>query len=227
MSRAWLPRAERDLFSRHSERIARALELQELDFLTYGVLSFLVDKIELPGRNGEVLYTLEELARALDWPLKNEQLRRRMHGLKDAGWIAFEDPRRGPKAPWIIRLSGAAIDGERDESLAVFDQSFLAGRPTREETISTGPEESEHENLHSEPVPESSEFPRRARVERSRAKNLLDEELDHVLGKTTTRVRVEQAEDGSLEPTLEEALLDEHLRAVYVDPYGTIEEPAA
>ena len=138
MSRERLPRAETDLFSRHSERIARALELRALDFLSYGALSFLVDKITLPGRSGEVLYTLDELARALAWPQEGETLRRRLHGLRDAGWITFDDPRRGPKAPWIFRLSGADVDGERDESLVSFvDPSFLAGRPIREETISS------------------------------------------------------------------------------------------
>jgi hypothetical protein len=167
VSRERIPRAKRDLWSRHSERIARALELRGLDFLSYGVLSFLIDKIELPGRSGEVLYTLEELGRALSWPLESEALRRRLRGLRDAGWIEFEDPRRAPKAPWIFRLSEAAIDADRDDSLVSFHESFLAGRPVREETISTQAERPAPENPQPEHVCEPPEFPRRARVEQA------------------------------------------------------------
>jgi hypothetical protein len=226
VTREKLPRAEKDLYARHSERIVRALELRRLDFLSYGVLSFLVDKIGAPGRNGEALYTLDELARALAWPLKSEPLRRRLHGLKDAGWITFENPRRGPEAPWIFRLSGAAIDGERDESLASFDPSFLAGRPVREETVSAQADRVEDPNPQPENVSEPSEFPRRARAEQSRAEseteNLCSEGTKlHGVAKTTAAdpdrsggdpvlaalerernggppVHVEQADDGSL-----------------------------
>jgi hypothetical protein len=191
VSREKLPRAEKDLYSRHSERIVRALELRQLDFLSYGVLSFLVDKIAAPGRNGEALYMLKELARALGWPFEIEALRRRLHGLRDAGWITFENPRRGPEAPWIFRLSGAEVDGERDESLVSFHQSFLAGRPVREETVSAQAERVEAANPQSEEGSEPSEFPRRARAEQSRAEseteNRCSEEtkLDHVGDKTT------------------------------------------
>jgi hypothetical protein len=197
VSRERVARAQKDLFSRHSERIARALELGTIDYDTYAVLSFLIDKIDLPGRNGELLCTLEEFARRIAWPHTIEPLRRRLHGLRDAGAIDFDDPRRGPGAPWVFRLSGAAVDGEWDESLLSFHQRFLAGRPTRDETISAQPEGSERENLDAERGFEPSEFPRRARAEQSRAEILSDEKLDHVLSKTTARVRVEQAEDGS------------------------------
>jgi hypothetical protein len=169
VSRKRIPRAETDLYSRHSERIARALELATIDYDTYAVLSFLIDKIDLPGRNGELLCTLEEFARQIAWPHTIEPLRRRLHGLRDAGAIDFDDPRRGPGAPWVFRLSGAAVDGEWDESLLNFHQSFLAGRPTREETISAQSEGSENENLDAEHAFEPSEFPRRARAEQSRA----------------------------------------------------------
>jgi hypothetical protein len=190
VTRGSIPRAENDLYARHTERIARALELRQLDFLSYGVLSLLVDKINLPGRNGEVLYTLEELARALSWPYKPEALRRRLHGMKDAKWIEFEKPRRGP-APWIFRLSGAAVDGERDESLVSFDPSFLPDTALREETISAQAQDKETENPQAKRVSEPSEFPPRARVEQSRAEteieNRCSEEtkLDHVVGKPT------------------------------------------
>jgi hypothetical protein len=53
VTREKLPRAEKDLYARHSERIARTLRLRGLDLLSYAVLSFLVDEIDLPGRNGE------------------------------------------------------------------------------------------------------------------------------------------------------------------------------
>jgi len=191
MTRDRIPRAEKDLYARHSERIARTLELRGLDFLSYGVLSFLIDKIALPGRHGEALYTLEELARALSWPLKLEPLRRRLHGLRNAGWIEFENPRRGPEAPWIFRLSGAEVDAERDESLVSFDPSFHPERALREETVSTQAQEAKGANQEPKRVSESSEFPPRARVEQSRAKSEIENrgseetKLDHVLGKTT------------------------------------------
>jgi hypothetical protein len=235
VSRERLPRAEKDLWSRHSERIARALELRQLDFLSYGALSFLVDKIALPGRNGEALYTLKELARTLCWPLEIDALRRRLHGLRDADWITFEDPRRGPEAPWIFRLTGAEVDAERDESQMSFDSSFLAGRPVREETISAQGESVGPSSPQPERVPKPSEFPRRARVEQSReeteSKPLSEEELDHVLGKTTARVRVEQAEDGSLvwdgEPQKgEQGLLDDCQALVDAELATWLERPA-
>jgi hypothetical protein len=148
----------------------------------------------------------------IGWPFEIEALRRRLWGLREAGWITFENPRRGPEVPWIFRLSGAAIDGERDESLVSFDPSFLAGRPVREETVSAQAEHVERADPQPEDVSEPAEFPRRARAEQSRAKsetkNLRSEEtkLDHVV-RTTTAAEIAPADQSEPEfPPLLDAL---------------------
>lgn len=112
VSRERLARAESDLFSRHPLRIIRALKTGELDPHGYLLLKFLVDEIGAPGRSGETIVTLEELARLIGWPHSLEWLRQKLHWLRDAGWIDFDEPRRTRHAAWTFRLKGAAIDGE-------------------------------------------------------------------------------------------------------------------
>jgi hypothetical protein len=116
VTRKKLPRAEHDLYARHPLRIIRALKTGEIDPLEYLILKFLVDEIEPPGRDGEAVYTLEEFGRLIGWPRSHEWLRQKLHALRDAGWIDFDEPRPGPNAAWIFRLMRAAIDGEGAES---------------------------------------------------------------------------------------------------------------
>lgn len=221
MSRRRLPRAEQDLYSRHSVRIIRALKAGDLDHLDYLLLKFLVDEIEVPGSNLEAIYTLRNLAAVLDWPKSEEWLRHKAVELERQGWITAER-RRGPQAPWIFRLTGAAIDGERDES----PTNFQVGNPPDLETNS----KREHSPPPAKPlldgVSKASEFPTdespRAEQSREEKKPLSYGKQDHALGKTTTaevepadatdrmldalarldgdspRVSVEKAPDGSL-----------------------------
>lgn len=183
MSRRRLPRAEKDLYARHSQRIVRALQVDDLDYHGYAVLSFLVDLIDLPGRNGEVMFTLGGLADALGWPLGHERLRQKLHELRRRRWIDFDAPRRGPGSAWIFRLTGAEIDAERDE----FPTNFQRETPSHLETNSNPSREAEAAN----PLPDSDseplEFPTAVvpRAEQSRAEVLSEENHDHLVGKTT------------------------------------------
>jgi hypothetical protein len=178
-----LPRAENDLFSRHSQRIAQALELHELDYNAYAVLSFLVDRIEAPFRNSKAVYTLQGLADALRWPHSLEWLRQKLQELEGQNWITIET-RRGPQAPWIFRLKGAAIDGERDE----FPTNFQPGRPSELE-INSNPSPGETAAIpQPERVSEAAEFPTAAlpreekrREEKSRDQNPRTEETKTTL----------------------------------------------
>jgi hypothetical protein len=188
-----LPRAEKDLFSRHSQRIARALQVRELDFYGYAVLSFLVDVIELPGRSGEATYTLAGLAEAVGWPLEPEILRRRLHRLRRERWIDFDDPRRGPEAAWIFRLTGAALDAKRAASPA----NFHPGIPSRVETNSTRQSDTQAASPQRKSVSDPLEFPtaplpleeKRERGDRQRGN------LENVGVETTSRAREATRDD--------------------------------
>jgi hypothetical protein len=155
VSRQRLPRAENDLYSRHSQRIARALQVGELDYHGYAILSFLVDVIDLPGRDGEAVFTLSGLAEALGWPLGNEWLRQTLHELRRQRWIDFDEPRRGPRAAWIFRLSGAALDAERNES----PTDFQPETPAELETNSKRHLETEAANPQPDSFSDALVFP--------------------------------------------------------------------
>jgi hypothetical protein len=184
MRRERIQRAENDSFSRHPERTVRALELHELDFYAYGLLKFFVDKIALPGRNGEILYTLDQLAQALRWPLSHEWLRRRLHDLRDQGWIEFDDLKAGQRRPWVFRLARTAIDGEIDRP----PTDLQLETPSELELTSNS---SAGPRLSSPPPARPSERSRPPTAETSREEKRREEifleggKYDHVLGKTT------------------------------------------
>jgi hypothetical protein len=194
MSRERLPRAEDDLWSRHPERIVKALQTGELDYHEYAVLSFLVDLIAIPGRNGEAIFTLGRLDEALGWPLGNEWLRQKLQDLRRKGWIDYAEPRRGPGAAWVFRLSGGAIDAKRDESPGEFPTSFQLERPSELETNSNSPRVSQAANPQPDSVSEAHEFPtaQSLRAEQSKAEALSEGNYDQDVGKTTA---------GASEPT--------------------------
>jgi hypothetical protein len=186
-----LPRAENDLYSRHSQRIPRALQVGELDFYSYAVLSFLVDTIALPGRNGEAIFTLEAFSEALEWPLGTESQRQKLHELRRQRWIEFESPRRGRGASWIFRLSGAAIDGERDE----VPTNFQPEPPSPLEINSNRRREVEAAKPQADSVSDPSEFPnaQTPREEKRREEIFSEGNYDHGVGKTTDADERERA----------------------------------
>jgi hypothetical protein len=172
----------------------QALRVGELDYHGYAVLSFLVDVIDLPGHGSEAIYTLEGLAAELGWPHTTRWLGNKLHELRREGWIDFDGPRRGPEAPWVFRLSGAAIDAERDE----FRMSFEAETPSQFEIDSNRRPAEQAVNPHPDGVSDAPEL-RSAEARRAeQSETFSEEKLDHVLGETTARVSVERAEDGSL-----------------------------
>jgi hypothetical protein len=220
VTREKLRRAKEDLYARHALRIVRALKTGELDPLGYLILKFLVDEIEAPGRSGETIITLEELARLIGWPHSAEWLRQKLHALQDAGWIDFDEPRRARNAAWTFRLVRAAIDGQTHEPPTVLQLET----PSELEVTSNSAQAEDPSSPQPESVSEESEPPSDSSLEQSRAKteieNRCSEEtkIDHVVRKTTAAepdpflaayerlerngagppVRVEQADDGSL-----------------------------
>jgi hypothetical protein len=186
-----LPRAENDLFSRHPQRIVRALQVGDLDFHSYGVLSFFVNTIALPGRDNEAIFTLAALAEALQWPYSPQWLREKLKVLRRQGWIEFEQPRRGPAAAYVFRLSGAAIDAKQNE----FATNFKLEHPSQFETNSNSPRVSQAANPlpHRFSVPpefQSGEVPR----EEKRGEEIFSEgNYDHDVGKTTAAGERERA----------------------------------
>ena len=130
MNRERVSRAQHDLFTRHSTRIVRALERGDLDFYSYALVAFFVDKLERPGSDDDVSYTLDQLSQAIGWPRTREWLRDRLHHLRDLGWIDFDDIVPGQQRPWVFRLSGAAIDGEECMRNALSSTSPPTGPPS-------------------------------------------------------------------------------------------------
>jgi hypothetical protein len=187
-----------ELYTRHSSRIAQALRRREISFHQYALLSFLVDEIDLPGRSGEADFTLEDLRAKLSWERQAEHLRRQVHELRHLGWIDFDEPRRGPEAPWIIRLTGAGIDGELTPST----ESFHREQPPPEETHSSEVSTEQPADSQPESAPFPPEFPPAPapRAEQSRAEAVIDEKLDHDLGTTTTGGEQFEFEQNPFEP---------------------------
>ena len=219
MSRKRLPRGREDLFSRHPLRIVRALKTGELDPPDYLILKFLVDEIEAPGREGEAIYTLEELARLIGWPHTLEWLRQKLHGLRDAGWIDFDEPRAVRNAAWAFRLRRAAIDGQGPEP----PTDLQLETPSELEVTSNPPDEQDSAirrpvSTLGEPEPPTGVTPEQSGAE-TETENLCSEgSKENDVGKTTAAptdpaitdrlialvrgeppVRVEPAEDGSLD----------------------------
>jgi hypothetical protein len=168
----------REHFSRHPYRLLDAFERGDLDFHEWGLVSFFVAKIERARLTGEpeVAYTLAGLAEALRWErvAGGEQLRRVLHDLRDDAWIEFDDPRRGPKAPWVFRLGRAAIDGESGE----FPPSLHSEDPSPVEIDSTAAWPPVPVTPHPEPNTSSSNF-RLAVVLREEPSR--DERQDHAM----------------------------------------------
>jgi hypothetical protein len=187
VTREKLPRAKEDLYARHALRIVRALKTGELDPLGYLILKFLVDEIEAPGRSGETIITLEELARLIGWPHTAEWLRQKLHALQEAGWIDFDEPRRARNAAWTFRLGRAAIDGEGYEPPRVLQ----LGTPSELEVTSNSPHDEHSAIPQPASVSEESQPPTASPLEQSRAKTEIENrrseetKLDDVLGKTT------------------------------------------
>jgi hypothetical protein len=191
VSRVPLRRAEKDLYSRHSERIARALQLGELDYHGYAILSFLVDVIDLPGRSGEAIFTLEGLSDGLKWPLGPERLRQKLHELRRDGWIDFDEPRRGPAASWVFRLAGAALDADRDDPRIDFQTEASSDLETNSNLRLTG----EATNPYADRDSGLREFPNAdAPRAEQRAEAVSIGNYDYVLGKTTAAA-LEAAEE--------------------------------
>jgi hypothetical protein len=212
MSRGRLPRAEKDLYSRHPLRIVRALKTGELDPLGYLLIKFLVDETEAPGRSGETIVTLEELARLIGWSHSHEYLRQKLHGLREAGWIDFDEPRRARNAAWTFRLKGAAIDGETHEPPTVLQLQT----PSELEVTSNYVLEETPAVPLSERVSESyappTAFPPRAEQRRAEIKTVASEEnKEHLVGKTTRHGDLRLGDEGYPELVLAEAVLDGHI----------------
>jgi hypothetical protein len=184
-----LPRSEKDLFSRHTDRIIDALETHELDFHGYAVLSFLVDAIARPGRKGKIAYTLDGLIGVLQWPYSAEYLRRTLRQLAERRWIEIDDVRRGPRAPWIFRLARGAIDSDIAEPEMSFNRVSNSEAPPGLKLVSTEPAAPGAAN----PVPERDSAPSEFQTdavfeaeEKRREENASSEEKeDHHVGKTT------------------------------------------
>jgi hypothetical protein len=218
MSRKRLTPAE-ESFARHSLRIVRALKTGEIDPLDYLILKFLVDEIEAPGRNGETIVTLEELARLIGWPHTAEWLRQKLHALQATGWIDFDEPRRARNAAWTFRLRRAAIDGETDRP----PTDLQLGTPSELEVTSNSPHLERSANPQPEGVsrpyrpPTASPLEKRRDKPKSKRQTLNEEKLDQAEGEATPRTR---------EPELEEALRPDQLEENPFPPKDGCELPA-
>jgi hypothetical protein len=186
-----IPLAREDFYTRHPHRLQAAHKRGDLDFYEAGILSFLVDEIDL-GRTGDVSYTLSGLVEALAWPLTPESLRLKLHRLRAEGWIDFDDVTPGQRRPWTFRLARAAIDGETSSEPP---NDLQTETPSDLEVTSKEPmlEEAETpltESDSSTTRPPSAPTPR---AEPSRAEPREDHSPkdDHLLGKTTDTPDVE------------------------------------
>lgn len=130
----------------------RALERGDLDFYGYAIVAFFVDKLAGPNSDGEVAYTLNQLADALKWPLTREWLRDRLHRLRTAGWIDFDDIVPGQRRPWVFRLGRAAIDGEEEVRNALASASPPTG-PSSDLQVREAPDLEVTSNRASAAVP--------------------------------------------------------------------------
>jgi hypothetical protein len=113
-------RAQRDYFTRHPSRITAAVQSGRLTFTEAAVLDALIRWIDRGDRSKyeqAVWTTTGGTAEAIGWDLTRDYLRRLLGRLKAKGWIHFELSERQRK-PYLLRLTGAAIDGDENEATA-------------------------------------------------------------------------------------------------------------
>jgi DeoR-like helix-turn-helix domain len=111
--------------------------------------------------------SLSELAEVYE--VSEETIRRKLHDLHEAGWIDFEQPRRGPGPKWKIWLAGLALrhSSEVAEEPSFHRVSSPEGVPARK-LISTGMDLEEAATPHEDWSGNSSEFPHEPSVQNNR-----------------------------------------------------------
>jgi hypothetical protein len=175
--------------------------------------------LHIAARCYEVLNTSNGVAPIrLSWlaelcEVSEETVRRKLHELRDGGWLDFEAPAPGQRSAWRIWQIGLAHD-EAGTSRA--PQTYH--RPTTETPLSlwssssTDAPPEEHAIPHGERERTSTRAPQDAlpktdkrneyENDQSQKQTLDEEKLDHVEGEATPRTR---------EPELEEALRPDQL----------------
>jgi hypothetical protein len=145
-----------DFFSRQPHRVREALERGDLDFYEYGVVSFLVAKLDRD--RGELPLTLRALADVIQWPreLSHEYLRQKLHRLDADGWVRCISPGVGGKGPWLFKLGSAAVRPPTSLQLETPSQLEVTSNTTGGEEPARP-----HEQLDSagSPAPTASQAP--------------------------------------------------------------------
>jgi hypothetical protein len=185
-------------FVRQPRRFHDALRCDDVNHRQFLLGCFLAGEIDF--RTGVVALTLRALSDGIGWEWSEDTLLRDLKALRPA-WIDFE-AKQGQRSPYVFRLTGLAVAGESETARLPHD--FRTETPSPAEVTprlrkleqSTSPEA---ERDHALSETSFSGSPKKRTDEKGQENYLSEEELDHVLGKTTTRVRVVQAEDGSLE----------------------------
>lgn len=84
-------------------------QAQELDALHVLVALYLVARCHevVNTAAGVAVIRLAEIAELCG--VDDETIRRRLHDLRDAAWVGFDDPRTGPGSRWRVWLTGLAL----------------------------------------------------------------------------------------------------------------------
>jgi hypothetical protein len=134
-----------------------------------------------------------------------ETIRRWLHDLRDWGWIDFQ-PGDGGNPAWRIWLTGLSLDEpcprpRHDLSTEPDPVLWRALSTAAQAKIDASPLPDGDQPSSTSPQSVSGEPPKRYETrpqEKNNRNHIPEEELDHVLGETTARVRVAQVEGGSL-----------------------------
>jgi hypothetical protein len=137
--------------------------------------------------------------------VSNETARRKLHELRELGWIDFDAPEPGQRVAWRIWLTGLAREDESDarSTRAPYQlhTSSTKDPPSVWSSSSTGPRPHVGEIPYGESVSTSTRAPQREapvsdrRDETRREENSLSKEnYDHLVGKTTGEAAAEALE---------------------------------
>lgn len=164
------PRSE--FFTRLPFRFWDAWRAGELDLRHVGLGYYLATRCFEAGNTtgGVAAVRLSELVEVCE--ASDDTARRKLHDLRDAGWIDFEVPRRGPGSTWRIRLAGLTVSDHDAAGFPTNNRTITARDPLSVRQSITASESYPHPAIpHEQRVEALSELPpSRARAKRNETK---------------------------------------------------------
>jgi hypothetical protein len=117
-------------YATHPRRLDRALRRREVDRDEYAILVWLYSRAD--RSNWIAAVTLAQLAEGVAWELTDDALYRRLRGLRQRGWIAYETRPGKKRHVYAIRLvHDGPTESEDSPGRQTLDDPGLRSTPSR------------------------------------------------------------------------------------------------